>query len=252
MRRITDAVIEQMLELISWPTGSRVKEVIGGFKEYKGMDNVIGAIDGTHIPIIGQKKHNENYINRKGFSSIILQAVCDHTMRFTDCFVSYPGSVDDARVFDNSDLHQRISDDALNMFPGDTFIVGDAAYKLETLMMTPYKDCGDLTRDQDRYNYVQSASRTVIERTFGVMKKRFPRLSQSIEMFNLAMITKFILAVCIIHNYRISEDIRLGKPLIDLDDLGFETEVEEINNYVCYGSASRDAERKLDRIVRNL
>lgn len=60
------------------------------------MEGVIGAFEGTHIPIIGQQQYNENYINRKGFLSIILQGVCDHNIKFTDCFAGWPGSVQDA------------------------------------------------------------------------------------------------------------------------------------------------------------
>ena len=65
----------------------------------RGMPSVIGAIDGSHIPIKAPVLCPENYINRKGFHSVILQAVCDHRMLFTDCYAGWPGSVHDARVF---------------------------------------------------------------------------------------------------------------------------------------------------------
>ena len=92
-----------------------------GFESMKGIKNVIGAIDGTHIPISGRALCNENYINRKGFPSLILQGVCDHNMRFTDCYIGWPGSVHDARVFDNSDLKARILRNPLDMVPGGSF-----------------------------------------------------------------------------------------------------------------------------------
>ena len=51
--------------VIKWPTGARVNEVAQGFKEFAGIENVIGAIDGSHIPILGQGEHNDAYINRE-------------------------------------------------------------------------------------------------------------------------------------------------------------------------------------------
>ena len=47
-------------------------------------------------------------INQKGFYSIILQAVRNDQMLFRDTYVGWPGSVHDARVFDNSDLLRGI------------------------------------------------------------------------------------------------------------------------------------------------
>jgi len=106
----------------------------------KKLNNVIGAIDGTHIQIPGQQFCNESYINRKGFPSIILQSVCDHQYSFTDCYSGWPGSVHDARVFNNSDLLARIESNPMEMFPENTHIVGDGAYQSQTWMLTPYKD----------------------------------------------------------------------------------------------------------------
>ena len=35
------------------------------------------AIDGTHIPILAPRENHTEYVNRKGFHSIIMQAVTD-------------------------------------------------------------------------------------------------------------------------------------------------------------------------------
>ena len=75
----------------------------------RGMPSVIGAIDGSHFPVKAPVLCPENYINRGGFHSVILQAVCDHRMHFTDCYAGWPGSVNDARVFKNSDLYEHIT-----------------------------------------------------------------------------------------------------------------------------------------------
>jgi len=156
------------------------------------MKDVSGAIDGTHLRIVGQTFANECYINRKGYPSIILQAVCDHRMMFTDCYIGWPGSVHDSRVLENSDLKSRIDNDREKMFPDNTYLVGDGGYPLRPYMMTPYKDFGHLSKKQSHYNFVQSSTRNIIERVFGVLKAKFPRL-RLLDMKSITDICHYVL-----------------------------------------------------------
>ena len=60
-----------------------------------------GAIAGTHIEI---KVPNEDYrdcINREGYYSIKMQAVCDYRYCFLDAIVKWPSSVHVSRTFLN-------------------------------------------------------------------------------------------------------------------------------------------------------
>ena len=63
---------------------------------------------------------------------IVLQAVCDHEMNFTDIFVGWPGSVHDNRVFKNSDIFERCSQNEHDMFHDGAFLLGEPAYQLQT------------------------------------------------------------------------------------------------------------------------
>jgi hypothetical protein len=56
------------------------------FKRKAGIPYAIGAIDGSHIPIKAPKEYPMDYYNRKGFYSIVLQAVVDSYGRFIDIF----------------------------------------------------------------------------------------------------------------------------------------------------------------------
>ena len=232
---------------ISWPKGNKIQIVKNGFEEMKGLKNVIGALDGCHIPISGRDKNNEAFVNRKQFTSIQLQACCDHQRKFTDCSTGYPGSVHDARIFANSDLKSRIDADPFTMVPGGSFILGDAAYQLENYMMTPYKDTGGFSPVQRNYNYIQSATRIVIERAFALLKGRFPRL-KFLEFKNMTHLCEFILAICILHNFCIDEDLKFNDTIVDF----LVEEEEEINNFIFYGSAKNDAERKRTDIANEL
>ncbi|KAH7953866.1 hypothetical protein HPB49_013196 [Dermacentor silvarum] len=48
----------------------------------KGTRNTVGCIDGSHIEVLRQDDSTASYINRKKWSSIILQAVCNDQNRF--------------------------------------------------------------------------------------------------------------------------------------------------------------------------
>ncbi|XP_045199193.2 putative nuclease HARBI1 [Mercenaria mercenaria] len=131
--------------VIKWPAKQQNSaDIDDGFQQLKGFPAVIGAIDCSHIPIRTPKEYPENYINRKCFPSIILQAVCESDLRFTDVYCGWPGSVHDARVLKKSPLYHEIDEDPVKKFPGNTHILGDSAYSLTTWLLVPFKDYGNL------------------------------------------------------------------------------------------------------------
>ncbi|XP_067138433.1 putative nuclease HARBI1 [Centruroides vittatus] len=159
------------------------------------MASIIGAIDGCHIPIKAPSEAAEKYINRKNFHSLILQAVCNHNLVFTDCYCGFPGSVHDARVFRNSEVIQKLNDSSLS----DYHIVGDAAYPLMVSLMVPFKNNGHLTTKMHTYNNKLSKSRIVIERSFALLKGRFRRLKY-FDANKTSMLPLYILLACVLHN----------------------------------------------------
>ena len=80
------------------PQGERLRQVVADFETHWGFPQVAGAIDGTHIPIIKPNDCASDYYNRKGFYSVIMQAVVDSSGLFLDSYNGWPGKVHDARV----------------------------------------------------------------------------------------------------------------------------------------------------------
>ena len=77
-REVCHAIKDTMFErYISLPSGNRLEETIRGF-ERRGFPQCAGAIDGTHLPILAPRDSPADYHNRKGWHSIVLQAVVDH------------------------------------------------------------------------------------------------------------------------------------------------------------------------------
>ena len=171
MKRVCKALVRLAPRVIQWPKGNNADIACRKFQSLKGFPGVIGAIDGSHIPIRAPKEDPNSYFNRKSFHSIILQAVCNARCEFTHCCCGAPGSVHDARVFRNSAIANRLGN--REYFPNNTHLLGDGGYTLHTNLLVPFRDNGHLTQQQRNFNYLLSATRVCIERAFGLMKVRF-------------------------------------------------------------------------------
>lgn len=200
-RRICKAIAVHLSQrFIQFPSGARAREESERFEETRGFPGVMGAIDGCHIPIKAPRKNPEQYINRKGYHSIQLQVICDTSMRFTDVFCGFPGSVHDARVFRNSPFFMDAEEDPQQLFPGNTHLIEDAAYPLKSWILTPFKDNGRLTRRQRRYNFVHSPTRMVVERSLALYKGRFRKMKTEMEINRIEDAPEIVVASCVLHN----------------------------------------------------
>ena len=70
-----------------------------------GFPQAVGAVDGCHVTILAPNENPADYVNRKGFYSIILQGLVDSDYLFRDVYVGWPGKVHDSHVFKNSPLY---------------------------------------------------------------------------------------------------------------------------------------------------
>ena len=64
---------------IKWPsTEAEIAQIKRGFYDKGGLPGVIGCVDGTHVKIQGPTENENDCVNRKGFHSINVQAICNH------------------------------------------------------------------------------------------------------------------------------------------------------------------------------
>ena len=82
----------------------------------------MSAIVGCHIPIASPASNRTDYYNRKGWYSLLIQGVVDHSYCFIDINVGWPGSVHDAGVFANSSIYKKITEE--NQLPYRTLVIG--------------------------------------------------------------------------------------------------------------------------------
>jgi len=80
------SIVEQLLhKYVKLPQGETVKEAMDGFDQM-GFPQAVGAIDGSHIPIVRPNENATDFYNRKCFHSILLQAVVGHQGIFIDIY----------------------------------------------------------------------------------------------------------------------------------------------------------------------
>ncbi|XP_069793215.1 uncharacterized protein [Narcine bancroftii] len=198
-----------MKRFIDLPSGARLQETINGFAE-KDYPMCAGAIDGTHIPIIAPQEDATSYYNRKGWHSVILQAVVDHECRFTDVYVGWPGRTPDAKVLANSPLYRKAEDADGYLFPHEVsmnvdgveipaHLVGDPAYPLRNWLMKGFTDHQDLNQQKSKFNSRLSSALIVVENAFGRLKGRWRRLSKRLHI-STAFVSDVVIACCILHN----------------------------------------------------
>jgi len=203
VRRVCTATIRTCCaQFVKFPKSKQeLTSNMQGFANMRGMQNVLGAIDGSHIAIKAPEVEPAAYVNRKGFYSIVLQAVVDSKLMFMDCYAGWPGSVHDARVFKNSPLFNF----GAKVCSPNCLILGDAAYPLKSWLLVPYRDNGKLNAVQRNFNFVHAATRCTVERAFALLKGRFRRLKY-LDMKHMEDIMNVIMTCCIFHNICLLSD----------------------------------------------
>ncbi|CAB4003678.1 Hypothetical predicted protein [Paramuricea clavata] len=207
VKEVCCAIIKQFPKAITFPKGDELHQVLQGYEERWGFPMCAGAIDGTHIPILAPTDNHVEYVNRKGFHSVLMQAVTDCNYLFRDVVIGWPGRVHDARVFSNSTIFRRGNEQQL--FPRDLvkeicgvdippFLVGDPAYPLLPWLLKGYPR-NEASENQRKFNYQLSRARMTVENTFGRWKGRFPRFHKRVDM-EVPSLIEVVHASCVLHN----------------------------------------------------
>ena len=78
VKEVCQAIVKRLKSrYITIPKGDDLKQVMATYKEKWGFPMCAGAIDGTHVPIKVPSQNHTDYVNRKSYHSIIMQALVD-------------------------------------------------------------------------------------------------------------------------------------------------------------------------------
>lgn len=247
-KRVVIAIISLKKNLVKWPTGEDKQNTHEGFKNIGGMENIIGAIDGSHIVLANAPlRQPETYWSRKKKYSIQLQGIVDHRGIFIDYEIGWPGSVHDAKVYKNSYFYQNVS----KIIKGEEYLLGDSAYPLSTFLIKPYVN--SQIPSQIQFNIIHSLHRVVVENAFGRLKNRFIALKE-MSTRKISTAVKFTECTIILHNFLelnndSIEELLLYEEQEDESDDGNNSD-EEINQNETV--MRREGERKREQLMNQI
>ena len=195
-------------QFIKFPTcPAQVREKIQDFREKSTFPNVVGTIDGTHIPIRAPKENHEDYFNRKHYYSFIVQGIVDASGAYLSVSTGFPGSMHDARVLRLSNFWSLAEEKRILTMPCmdingtqiRPLILGDSAYPLKSWLMRPFQDNGALTAARRHFNKELSKACIVVEHGFGQTKARWRCLDKRIDEDTMK-IPHTATACCVLQN----------------------------------------------------
>ncbi|CAC5424248.1 HARBI1 [Mytilus coruscus] len=112
------------------------------------------------------------------FCCIFVYSVADYCGRFTNIFANWRGSTHDSHIFNTSTLSNYLQTNHRGLIDG--VILGDSGYAFRPFLPTPYVD--PIERHQQRFDGCHASTRSVIERTFGILKRWFHVLHSEVRM----------------------------------------------------------------------
>ena len=183
----------RMNDFIQMPTGDKEAKNFQAFYDLTGIPGVVGALDCTHVKVNVGREREGCFLNRKGYTSNNIQAVCDAKYRFISVYAFWPGCTHDSFVLQQSSLYRKFEE---NTIAG--VLLGDSGYgNGKPWLLTPLGD--PQSQPERSYNYAQKRGRVLIEQTFGQVKRRFRGMLDgfrtSPEKANMATV-----AACVLHN----------------------------------------------------
>ncbi|XP_073298704.1 uncharacterized protein [Primulina huaijiensis] len=173
---------------------------------WKWFQGCLGALDRTLVSVHVPAREKAKYRTRKGTIAVNVLGVCDRNMNFVYALTGWEGSAADARV-----LKDALTRDDLFKVPRGCYYLCDNGYANVEGFLTPYRRVryhrdawGNRTSTPQDYkeffNWRHSQARNIIERAFGLLKKRWAIL-RSPSFYPLAVQNQIILACILLHNF---------------------------------------------------
>lgn len=210
-------------ELIKFPSEKEdVEKSAAQFFHRFGFPQVIGCVDGTHIPIRQPTENPHDYFSYKLCYSLNCQAICDAYGRFVNVEIKWPGSVHDARVFANSSVQKNFSERKFKLFykqlgvtQDDSvpqLLLGDPAYPLLPYLMKEYESCN--TNEEVIFNLMLRGARNQIECAFGRLKARWRILLRPMDI-PIEKLPNVIFACFVLHNFCEKKKAEVDQRLVE-------------------------------------
>ncbi|XP_068342488.1 uncharacterized protein [Pyrus communis] len=205
---VLKAVKSLSREFLQTPTPTRPSEIRGSIRFYPYFQDCLGVIGGMHIPAHVPAKDQSRFRNKKGVLSQNVLAACTFDLQFIFIYPGWEGSAAGARVL------KAVLDDPHQNFPripeGKYYLV-DTGYANMKGFIAPfqgvryhaneYRGANQLPRNaRELFNHRHSSLRNVIQRSFYLLKTRFPILKLA-PQYAFHIQRDIVIAACVLHNY---------------------------------------------------
>ncbi|KAK9271423.1 hypothetical protein L1049_027013 [Liquidambar formosana] len=175
---------------------------------WKWFKNCLGALDGTYIRINVLEADKPRYRTRKNDIATNVLEVCSQDMQFTFVLPGWEGSAANSRV-----LRDAVSRRHGLKVPRGFYYLVDAGYSNGEGFLAPYRGqryhLNDWrtghqpTTPQEFFNMKHSSARNVIERCFGLLKRRWAILRS--PFYPVQTHNRIIVACVLLHNHIMRE-----------------------------------------------
>ncbi|XP_024030639.1 uncharacterized protein LOC112094304 [Morus notabilis] len=135
---VLKALYELRFDFLTPPNFNIVDPVVAarGNKYMPWFQNCIGALDGTHVPVVPPAANAKAWRNKKGFFSQNVLGVCSFDMRFTYMLAGWEGSAHDARVLASA---TETREKNFPTPPEGKYYLVDSGYANTDCFLAPYR-----------------------------------------------------------------------------------------------------------------
>lgn len=141
----------------------------------------------------------------------------------------WPGSCHDLTIFRKSKVYTTLMSGKWS----NGLVVADSGYANSQYVVTPFINPGN--HIEELYNESIIRTRNPVERSYGVLKRRFPVLSFGLRL-NLPTTQAVIVACCVLHNIACDNN-DINPP--NFSDMFLPEDDENINNRIEHGNATQ-------------
>ena len=172
------------------------------------IPQALGALDGTHIPIIAPSVEGKaDYYSRKQCYAISTQATVGANLVFLDVATGFSGSCHNSKNLRNTYLFRRTENRKIlaqleNVVENSQIrplLLVDSAYPVLPRLIKPFQFGPALTSSERNFNGKLSSARVKVERAFGILKALWRYWVKRLEN-RIENVSAIIITCCVLHN----------------------------------------------------
>ncbi|KAJ9535156.1 hypothetical protein OSB04_un001763 [Centaurea solstitialis] len=175
-------------------------------RRWKWLKGCLRAINGTYIKVTVPETDKPRYRTRKGHIAINILGACTRDMKLSYILFGWEGSATDSRV-----LRDAVTRNNGLKVPLGNYYLADGGYVNGNGFLAPYRGTRYHLREwehnghtpinkEECFNMKHAQARNVIERCFGMLKKRWAVL-RSPSFYPIKLQGRMVIACALLHNF---------------------------------------------------